>query len=494
MSLLGKGVNKLFTSLGSLLKKIVELLFDLLGLIKFKISKKGYNVKEESSKKGKIAGRKVKNNMDKFAIKAQVGTDKGIIFLGKFLRLFTFGILKLFNTISKNLYKASEKSKDKFTTYNISQDEKNKEKFMEFDNLIAKCNDIENYEEAAISNNISDSYKDLNHTIFSNADNKNFKNTSPEELDYNIDKNIQNKTHKEISSDLDKTLFELSNTYDNSNNDVKEYKKEKAFVPDLDSTLYQDIDSFNKSNSYDNYDIKEPISNTDADDTNSSNDILNKYDDSDLDKTLFQDDANMYNSIKSKAFSKALEDINYSISEENTNYKNIESSTKNNEDKNAENKASYSLKEDDNNTIDSKGNTGIKDEDDYDLKEDTDKKYMFDFLKKKEKNPSFDETFHGENYEFNSSIKLANENYSKNQQKTINNNSSNKEEIKVDNHESMDLKNGSNETQMINMDDFREAVNSRLNSSSNADNKIKNSYRYSLDDDDESIKKFLSDD
>ena len=143
MSLLGKGVNKLFTSLGSLLKKIVELLFDLLGFIKFKISKKGYNVREESSKNGKIVGRRLKNNMDKFAIKAQVETDKGMIFLGKFLRLFTFNILKLFNTVSRNLYKASEKSKDKFTTYNISQDEKNKEKFIEFDNLIAKCNDIE---------------------------------------------------------------------------------------------------------------------------------------------------------------------------------------------------------------------------------------------------------------------------------------------------------------------------------------------------------------
>ena len=166
MSLLGKGVNKLFTSLGSLLKKIVELLFDLLGFIKFKISKKGYNVREESSKNGKIVGRRLKNNMDKFAIKAQVETDKGMIFLGKFLRLFTFNILKLFNTVSRNLYKASEKSKDKFTTYNISQDEKNKEKFIEFDNLIAKCNDIENYAEAAISKNIDDSYKDLDTTLF----------------------------------------------------------------------------------------------------------------------------------------------------------------------------------------------------------------------------------------------------------------------------------------------------------------------------------------
>ena len=209
MSLLGKGVNKLFTSLGSLLKKIVELLFDLLGFIKFKISKKGYNVREESSKNGKIVGRRLKNNMDKFAIKAQVETDKGMIFLGKFLRLFTFNILKLFNTVSRNLYKASEKSKDKFTTYNISQDEKNKEKFIEFDNLIAKCNDIENYAEAAISKNIDDSYKDL-----------------------------------------DKTLFKFPNTYDNSNNNnIEKYEKNSA--TDLDKTLYEDLDSFNNLNKND---------------------------------------------------------------------------------------------------------------------------------------------------------------------------------------------------------------------------------------------------
>ena len=54
--------------------------------------------------------------------------------------------------------------------------------------------------------------------------------------------------------------------------------------------------------------------------------------------------------------------------------------------------------------------------------------------------------------------------------------------------------NESDKTRMVNIDDFREAVNSRLNSSNNTDNKIKNSYRYSLDDDDESIRKFLNDD
>lgn len=459
MSLLGKGVNKLFTSLGSLLKKIVELLYNLLGFIKFKISKKGYNVREESSKKGKIAGRRVKNNMDKFAIKAQVATDKGIIFLGKFLRLFTFGILNLFNTISRNLYKASEKSKDKFTTYNISQDEKNKEKFIEFDNLIAKCNDIENYEEAAISNFINNTPKDLENTIFSNGDNK-FKNSVTKELDYNSDKNLQNKAPKETPSDLDKTLFKLTtNTYDEVDDDVKEYTKEESFVPDLD-------------------------------------------------KTLFQDDDNMYNSIKAQSFSKALEDINSSFKGEATyDSKNIEEAPEEN----------YQIKdiEDANNiSIDSKEayytDENYEDDADYndssddlnneeDLEDDVPKKNMFNFLKKKEKKSSFDETFHGEDYEFNSSIKLANENYSKNQQNNENKSKYSKNtETNLDRTQFVDLKSlreDSDRTQMINMDDFREAVNSKLHESNNsADDKINNSYRYSLDDDDESIRKFLSDD
>lgn len=427
MSLLGKGVNKLFTSLGSLLKKIVELLFDLLGFIKFKISKKGYNVREESSKNGKIVGRRLKNNMDKFAIKAQVETDKGMIFLGKFLRLFTFNILKLFNTVSRNLYKASEKSKDKFTTYNISQDEKNKEKFIEFDNLIAKCNDIENYAEAAISKNVDDSYKDL-----------------------------------------DKTLFEFPNTYHNSNNNnIEKYEKNSA--TDLDKTLYEDLDSFNN---------------------------LNKNDDSDLDKTLFENDDDMFNSIKSEVFSKTLKDIN--------------SATNINENKYSKNEEICDLKnhtnttEEDDEIYNSEDDIDTIEENEDVFEENTQKKHMFDFLKKKEQNSSLDETFHGENYEFNSSIKLANENYSKNKNKSItnksisNDNFSKKQENSMDKTQLVDLEslkeNESDKTRMVNIDDFREAVNSRLNSSNNTDNKIKNSYRYSLDDDDESIRKFLNDD
>lgn len=397
MSLLGKGVNKLFTSLGSLLKKIVELLFDLLGFIKFKISKKGYNVREESSKNGKIVGRRLKNNMDKFAIKAQVETDKGMIFLGKFLRLFTFNILKLFNTVSRNLYKASEKSKDKFTTYNISQDEKNKEKFIEFDNLIAKCNDIENYAEAAISKNIDDSYKDL------------------------------------------------------------------------DKTLYEDLDSFNN---------------------------LNKNDDSDLDKTLFENDDDMFNSIKSEVFSKTLKDINSATNINENKY------SKNEEICDLENHTNTT--DEDEEIYNSEDNIDTTEENEDVFEENTQKKHMFDFLKKKEQNSSLDETFHGENYEFNSSIKLANENYSKNKNKSItnksisNDNFSKKQENSMDKTQLVDLEslkeNESDKTRMVNIDDFREAVNSRLNSSNNTDNKIKNSYRYSLDDDDESIRKFLNDD
>lgn len=427
MSLLGKGVNKLFTSLGSLLKKIVELLFDLLGFIKFKISKKGYNVREESSKNGKIVGRKLKNNMDKFAIKAQVETDKGMIFLGKFLRLFTFNILKLFNTVSRNLYKASEKSKDKFTTYNISQDEKNKEKFIEFDNLIAKCNDIENYAEAAISKNIDDSYKDL-----------------------------------------DTTLFEFPNTYDNSNNNnIEKYEKNSA--TDLDKILYEDLDSFNN---------------------------LNKNDDSDLDKTLFENDDDMFNSIKSEVFSKTLKDINSATNINENKY------SKNEEICDLENHTNTT--DEDEEIYNSEDNIDTTEENEDVFEENTQKKHMFDFLKKKEQNSSLDETFHGENYEFNSSIKLANENYSKNKNKSItnksisNDNFSKKQENSMDKTQLVDLEslkeNESDKTRMVNIDDFREAVNSRLNSSNNTDNKIKNSYRYSLDDDDESIRKFLNDD
>ena len=427
MSLLGKGVNKLFTSLGSLLKKIVELLFDLLGFIKFKISKKGYNVREESSKNGKIVGRRLKNNMDKFAIKAQVETDKGMIFLGKFLRLFTFNILKLFNTVSRNLYKASEKSKDKFTTYNISQDEKKKEKFIEFDNLIAKCNDIENYAEAAISKNIDDSYKDL-----------------------------------------DKTLFKFPNTYDNSNNNnIEKYEKNSA--TDLDKTLYEDLDSFNN---------------------------LNKNDDSDLDKTLFENDDDMFNSIKSEVFSKTLKDINSATNINENKY------SKNEEICDLENHTNTT--DEDEEIYNSEDNIDTTEENEDVFEENTQKKHMFDFLKKKEQNSSLDETFHGENYEFNSSIKLANENYSKNKNKSItnksisNDNFSKKQENSMDKTQLVDLEslkeNESDKTRMVNIDDFREAVNSRLNSSNNTDNKIKNSYRYSLDDDDESIRKFLNDD
>lgn len=427
MSLLGKGVNKLFTSLGSLLKKIVELLFDLLGFIKFKISKKGYNVREESSKNGKIVGRRLKNNMDKFAIKAQVETDKSMIFLGKFLRLFTFNILKLFNTVSRNLYKASEKSKDKFTTYNISQDEKNKEKFIEFDNLIAKCNDIENYAEAAISKNIDDSYKDL-----------------------------------------DKTLFEFPNTYDNSNNNnIEKYEKNSA--TDLDKTLYEDLDSFNN---------------------------LNKNDYSDLDKTLFENDDDMFNSIKSEVFSKTLKDINSATNINENKY------SKNEEICDLENHTNTT--DEDEEIYNSEDNIDTTEENEDVFEENTQKKHMFDFLKKKEQNSSLDETFHGENYEFNSSIKLANENYSKNKNKSItnksisNDNFSKKQENSMDKTQLVDLEslkeNESDKTRMVNIDDFREAVNSRLNSSNNTDNKIKNSYRYSLDDDDESIRKFLNDD
>lgn len=427
MSLLGKGVNKLFTSLGSLLKKIVELLFDLLGFIKFKISKKGYNVREESSKNGKIVGRRLKNNMDKFAIKAQVETDKGMIFLGKFLRLFTFNILKLFNTVSRNLYKASEKSKDKFTTYNISQDEKNKEKFIEFDNLIAKCNDIENYAEAAISKNIDDSCKDL-----------------------------------------DKTLFKFPNTYDNSNNNnIEKYEKNSA--TDLDKTLYEDLDSFNN---------------------------LNKNDDSDLDKTLFENDDDMFNSIKSEVFSKTLKDINSATNINENKY------SKNEEICDLENHTNTT--DEDEEIYNSEDNIDTTEENEDVFEENTQKKHMFDFLKKKEQNSSLDETFHGENYEFNSSIKLANENYSKNKNKSItnksisNDNFSKKQENSMDKTQLVDLEslkeNESDKTRMVNIDDFREAVNSRLNSSNNTDNKIKNSYRYSLDDDDESIRKFLNDD
>lgn len=505
MSLLGKGVNKLFTSLGSLLKKIVELSFDLLGLIKFKISKKGYNVKEESSKKGKIAGRKIKNDMDKFAIKAQVGTDKGIIFLGKFLRLLTFAILKLFNTVSRNLYKASEKSKDKFTTYNISQDEKNKEKFIEFDNLIAKCNDIENYEEAAISNFTNNTPKNLENTIFSNSDNA-FKNNVPKELDYSNDKNIQNKTSKETASDLDKTLFEFSNTYNNLNHDVESYKKEDSFVPNLDATLCEDLDFSSNMDKNKDIDIKEFIPAKNTADNNYNNDIVNKPADYDLDKTLFQDDANIYNSIKSKSFSKTLEDINSSLNnEDNHSYKDIDSSIESAESNHINDEKIYHQEKNiDVSNLEINSENLQNEQDSIDegnnSEENISKKTMFNFLRKKEKDSSFDETFHGENYEFNSSIKLANENYSKNKKNNLDSSivPSNNVEENLDKTQFVDLKSlreDSNKTQMINMDDFREAVNSRLHSSDNStDEKINNSYKYSLDDDDESIRKFLNDD
>ena len=79
-----------------------------------------------------------------------------------------------------------------------------------------------------------------------------------------------------------------------------------------------------------------------------------------------------------------------------------------------------------------------------------------------------------------------------------NDNFSKKQENSMDKTQLVDLEslkeNESDKTRMVNIDDFREAVNSRLNSSNNTDNKIKNSYRYSLDDDDESIRKFLNDD
>lgn len=454
MSFLGKGVNKFFTSLGSLLKKIVELTFNSLGFIKFKISKKSYNVREESSRKGKIAGRKVKNNMDKFAIKAQVATDKGLILLGKFLRLLTFGILKLFNSISRGLYNASEKSKDKFTSYNVSQDEKNKEKFLEFDNLIAKCNDIENYEEAAASNYENEISINLEDTILNNTSN------NSKELNYSNDKNIQNKINKEDSYTLDKTLHENTNTYDNNeDDDVKEYHKEEKSISDLDYTLYGDINSYGLNNEGDT-DIKKFVLNK-----HNINETKNdtSYSNDDLDKTLLED-SNFSDSIKlsSKQYNENT------ISNKDVNVFNKNTTSKDNDE--------VYYYEDEN-------------EDDYDeADEDTDEneshKKIFDFLKKKDKN-SFDETFHGEDYEFNSSIKLANENYSKN--KNIEPNPS-----KIENPNLISKKeDDSDKTQMINKDDFREALNSKLQPQYN--NKAR-TYKSSLDDDDESIKRFLSDD
>lgn len=418
MSLLGKGVNKLFTLLGSLLKRIVELTFDLLGFIKFKISKKGYNVREESSKKGKIAGRKVKNNMDKFAIKAQVGTDKGIILLEKFSRLFTFGILKIFNSISKGLYNASEKSKDKFTTYNISQDEKNKEKFIEFDNLIAKCKDIGAYEEIATSS----TNKVENNKIYNNQ---------------NYFKNIQNKSIEDTKLDLDKTLFDDSNTYN-----INKYK-----------------------DTIKNFTFSEEVKNM--------NDDMS-------DETLLDENISLTDSIKSKVFEKTFKDV---------------SSIRNNKTSNKINKDTYI------DSLESENNF----EEDYDIneiddvKENSPKKNMFRIFKKKDNDSAFDETFHGEDYEFNSSIKLANENYSesinKDNVKSFNKNiQSNNTSSDLEKTKFIDLKSikeESDKTQMINMDDFREAINSKIHSSANSSSKLP---KYSLDDDDESIRKFLSED
>lgn len=470
MSFLGKGVNKFFTSLGSLFKKIVELIFNLLGFIKFKISKKSYNAREESSRKGKIAGRKVKNNMDKFAIKAQVGTDKGLIFLGKFLRLLTFGILKLFNSISRGLYNASEKSKDKFTSYNISQDEKNKEKFIEFDNLIAKCDDIENYEEAAISNYGTETSTDLEDTILNNISN------TSKELNYSNDKNIQNKINKDDIYTIDKTLHENTNTYDNEDDDVKEYTKEEKPISDLDHTLYGDINSYSLNKESDN-DVKEFVLNK-----NTTTEIKDSssYSNNDLDRTLLED-SNFSDSVKlsSKQYKENTipnkdidEDVN--VSNKNSN------SFKDNEEV-------YYYEDEDNNEYDAKNENNEDYDNEYeeDTTEDQPPKKILSFLKKKDKKSSFDETFHGEDYEFNSSIKQASENYSKNK-----NIESSSRKIEVPNLNSK-KEDDSDKTQMINKDDFREALNSKLQSQYN--NRAR-TYKSSLDDDDESIRRFLSDD
>ncbi|MDO4534368.1 MAG: hypothetical protein Q4B63_00990 [Clostridium perfringens] len=461
MSFLGKGVNKFFTSLGSLLKKLVELIFDLLGFIKFKISKKSYNAREESSRKGKIAGRKVKNNMDKFAIKAQVGTDKGLIFLGKFLRLLTFGALKLFNSISRGLYNASEKSKDKFTSYNVSQDEKNKEKFIEFDNLIAKCDDIENYEEAAISNYGNEKSTNLENTIFDNIN-------SYEKSNYNNDKNMQNKINK---GDIH-NVANIVNTYDNNeDDDIKEYTTEEKTIPHLDHTLYGDINSYSLNKENDS-DLKEFVLNKQTTNDSKNNTLYNN--DFDLDKTLLED----------SSFSDSVK-LSSKLSDKNTIYnKDID------KDINIFNKGDNTFKNND--FISSKDVEEVPhyehgDMDDYedDAIEDESPRKIFNFLKKKDKDSSFDETFHGEDYEFNSSIKLANENYSKN--KNIES-SSNKLEFTNLNSKKED---DSDKTQMINKNDFRESLNSRLQSQYN--NRAR-TYKSSLDDDDESIRKFLSDD
>lgn len=463
MSFLGKGVNKFFTSLGSLFKKIVELMFDLLGFIKFKISKKSYNAREESSRKGKIAGRKVKNNMDKFAIKAQVGTDKGLIFLGKFLRLFTFGILKLFNSISRGLYNASEKSKDKFTSYNVSQDEKNKEKFIEFDNLIAKCDDIENYEETAASNYENETSTNLEDTVFNNLSNNH------KEFNYSKDKNIQNKINKDYMNSIDKTLHENTNTYDNNeDDDVKEYTKKEKTISDLDYTLYGDINSYGLNKESDT-DVKEFVLNKHITKETNGN---SSYSD-DLDRTLLED----------SSFSDSIKLSSKQYNENTISNKNIDEDvdifSKNNTSKNNE-EIYYYEDENENNYA-----NGDYDDFEEDTTEDESPKKILNFLKKKDKKASFDETFHGEDYEFNSSIKQTNENYSKN--KNIQPNS-NKTEISNLNTKKED---DSDKTQLINKDDFREALNSKLQSQYN--NRAK-TYKSSLDDDDESIRKFLSDD
>ena len=223
---------------------------------------------------------------------------------------------------------------------------------------------------------------------------------------------------------------------------------------------------------------------------------LNKNDDSDLDKTLFENDDDMFNSIKSEVFSKTLKDINSATNINENKY------SKNEEICDLENHTNTT--DEDEEIYNSEDNIDTTEENEDVFEENTQKKHMFDFLKKKEQNSSLDETFHGENYEFNSSIKLANENYSKNKNKSItnksisNDNFSKKQENSMDKTQLVDLEslkeNESDKTRMVNIDDFREAVNSRLNSSNNTDNKIKNSYRYSLDDDDESIRKFLNDD
>ncbi len=449
MSFLGKGVNKFFTSLGSLFKKLVELIFNLLGFIKFKISKKNYNAREESSRNGKIAGRRIKNNMDKFAIKAQVGTDKGLIFLGKFLRLFTFQVLKLFNAISKGLYNASEKSKDKFTSFNISQDEKNKEKFIEFDNLIAKCDDIENYEEAAMTNYDSDISTNLENTIFHNVNSNNF-----HELNYNNDKNIQNKINKENTYSINSNLHENINTYNNDeDDDVKEYTKKDKLSSDLNHTLHEDM-ALHAINTKNDNDIKEFTLHND------------KYD---LDKTLLEDstfhDSVRLSSQQFRENTMTNKDIHGDI---NILNKDDNFMPNNDEEGNYDYEYEYSDNPEENTT-----------------KDDSSKK-IFNFLKKKDKTTSFDETFHGEDYGFNSSIKLANENYLKNKDIETSHNKIQTANLKVTQEED-----DSDKTQMINKDVFRESLNSKLQSQYN--NRAR-TYKSSLDDDDESIRRFLSDD